>query len=215
MSERPTRDQADLADVLELVLDKGIVVNADIAVTIGDTEMLGVEIRAAIASFETAAEYGLAFPSGTDMRRVERASGRESLDEGAVDLGIDASDGGSETQPPEGSSGRSPGPRPDPRSPVSPDESTDRVGSPDGDDAGGSGDEAVDGDDDAGAVGGDAADADDGDDGEVSDDSDGGGEPAGDGYADEDSEPAGDAEADGGGSVDDAAADADGGGAGS
>lgn len=91
-SAKPTRKQADLADVLELILDKGIVINADIAITVGQTEMIGVEIRAAIASFETAAEYGLAFPSGTDMRRVEQASGREPLEEGGdTDLGIDAS----------------------------------------------------------------------------------------------------------------------------
>ena len=97
-SGKPTRDQADLAEVLEMVLDKGIVINADIAITVGETELLGIELRAAIASFETAAKYGLAFPSGTDMRRVERASGRESLegeDGEPIDLGIDASSGGS------------------------------------------------------------------------------------------------------------------------
>lgn len=91
-SAKPTRKQADLAEVLELVLDKGIVINADITITVGDTEMLGIEIRAAIASFETAAKYGLAFPSGTDMQRVEQASGREPLDGGeGIELGIEAS----------------------------------------------------------------------------------------------------------------------------
>ncbi len=118
---RPTREQGDLADVLELVLDKGIVINADIAVTVGETELLGIELRAAIASFETAAEYGLAFPSGTDMRRVEQASGREPLDDrdeeiavenendDGVDLGIEASEGGSHNPPRE---------RPDPEVPT-------------------------------------------------------------------------------------------------
>ena len=95
-SARPMRKQSDLADVLEMVLDKGIVINADIAISIGDTELLGIEIRAAIASFETAAQYGLAFPSGTDMRRVEQASGREPLED-EIDLGIKASHGGSPT----------------------------------------------------------------------------------------------------------------------
>jgi len=96
-SGKPTREQADLAEVLEMVLDKGIVINADIAVTVGEVELLGIELRAAIASFETAAKYGLAFPSGTDMRRVEQASGRQSLegeDGDPLDLGIDASSGG-------------------------------------------------------------------------------------------------------------------------
>ena len=121
-SAKPTRTQADLADVLELLLDKGIVINADITITVGETELLGIELRAAIASFETAAEYGLAFPSGTDMRRVEQASGREPLDEeGGVDLGIGASTGGEhliQTHEP-------PGERPDPTIPFDQGESED------------------------------------------------------------------------------------------
>ncbi|WP_266077538.1 gas vesicle protein GvpJ [Haladaptatus caseinilyticus] len=77
----PTRSQSDLAEMLELLLDKGVVINADIAVTVGETELLGVKLRAAIASFETAAKYGLEFPEGTDMKRVEDAAGVEELAE--------------------------------------------------------------------------------------------------------------------------------------
>ena len=120
-SAKPTRKQADLADVLEMVLDKGIVINADIAITVGETEMIGVEIRAAIASFETAAKYGLAFPSGTDMRRVEQASGREPLegeDGETIDLGIEASAGGSNDEGGTDSPQNPPRKRPDPRTPV-------------------------------------------------------------------------------------------------
>jgi hypothetical protein len=52
-----------LADVVERILDKGLLINADIAISVGDTELLTIKIRAAIASFETAAKWGLAFPS--------------------------------------------------------------------------------------------------------------------------------------------------------
>lgn len=86
----PVRAQSDLSDVVELVLDKGVVVNADIVVTVGDTELLGVRVRAAIASFDTAAEYGLEFPAGTDRARLEQASGRPPVTtEGGVDRGSD------------------------------------------------------------------------------------------------------------------------------
>ncbi|CCQ35954.1 gas-vesicle-associated protein GvpJ [Natronomonas moolapensis 8.8.11] len=81
---KPTRSQGDLAEMLEMLLDKGVVVNADVAVSVGDTELLGIELRAAIASFETAAKYGLEFPAGTDMERVETAAGVSS--EGSGDL---------------------------------------------------------------------------------------------------------------------------------
>jgi Gas vesicle protein. len=72
---KPTRSQGDLAELLETLLDKGVVINADVAVTVGDTELLGIKLRAALASFETAAQYGLEFPSGTDMEMVNEEAG--------------------------------------------------------------------------------------------------------------------------------------------
>lgn len=56
-----------LADAIDRLLDKGLVVNADITVSLVGVELLGIKIRAALASFETAARYGLEFPSGTDL----------------------------------------------------------------------------------------------------------------------------------------------------
>ena len=56
-----------LADVIDRILDKGLVINADIIVSLVGVELLGIKIRAALASFETAAKYGLEFPSGTKM----------------------------------------------------------------------------------------------------------------------------------------------------
>jgi len=74
----PARTTDSLADVVEMLLDKGIVVNADIIVTIGETELLGIHLRAAIASFETAAAYGLEFPDGTDTDRINELTGRRN-----------------------------------------------------------------------------------------------------------------------------------------
>jgi len=56
-----------LADVIDRILDKGLVINADIAVSVVGVELLGIKIRAALASFETAAKWGLEFPSGTKI----------------------------------------------------------------------------------------------------------------------------------------------------
>jgi len=68
MALEPTRENgAGLADVIDRILDKGLVINADIMVSLAGVELLGVKIRAALASFETAAKYGLEFPSGTDL----------------------------------------------------------------------------------------------------------------------------------------------------
>lgn len=65
-----THSGRSLPDVIERILDKGIVIDADIAVSVGGVELLGIKIRAAIASFETAAKYGLMFPSGTDLNAI-------------------------------------------------------------------------------------------------------------------------------------------------
>lgn len=59
---------AGLVEILDRILDKGIVINADIAVAVAGTELLGIKVRAALASFETAARYGLQFPSGTNLQ---------------------------------------------------------------------------------------------------------------------------------------------------
>lgn len=69
MGLEPARDHGDaLADVIDAVLDKGLVINADIMVSLAGVELLGIKIRAALASFETAAKYGLEFPSGTNLQ---------------------------------------------------------------------------------------------------------------------------------------------------
>ncbi len=60
-----TESSNGLADAIDRILDKGLVINADIIVDVNGTELLGIKIRAALASFETAARYGLQFPSGT------------------------------------------------------------------------------------------------------------------------------------------------------
>lgn len=60
-------DQINLVDAIGKILDKGIIINADISISLAGTELLGIKIRAAVASFETAARYGLMFPSDTNL----------------------------------------------------------------------------------------------------------------------------------------------------
>lgn len=55
-----------LVDIIDRILDKGLVINADIAISVAGVELLGIKVRAALASFETAAKYGMEFPSGTN-----------------------------------------------------------------------------------------------------------------------------------------------------
>jgi hypothetical protein len=50
---------SSLADVLERVLDKGIVIAGDITVSVGNVELLRVRIRLLISSVEKAKEIGI------------------------------------------------------------------------------------------------------------------------------------------------------------
>ncbi|MEM0979150.1 MAG: gas vesicle protein [Cyanobacteria bacterium P01_H01_bin.58] len=48
-----------LVDVLERVLDKGIVIAGDISVSVGSTELLSIRIRLLVASVDKAREIGI------------------------------------------------------------------------------------------------------------------------------------------------------------
>lgn len=62
-----TPNNSTLVELVDRILDKGLIINADIKIDLAGTEILGIKIRAALASFETAAKFGLAFPSGTNL----------------------------------------------------------------------------------------------------------------------------------------------------
>ena len=51
--------QANLADILERVLDKGIVIAGDIQINLLDVELLTIKLRLLIASVERAREMGI------------------------------------------------------------------------------------------------------------------------------------------------------------
>jgi ssDNA-binding Zn-finger/Zn-ribbon topoisomerase 1 len=56
----PTRDKhATLVDLLDRVLDKGLVINADIIISVAGIPLLGVNLRAALAGMETMLKYGI------------------------------------------------------------------------------------------------------------------------------------------------------------
>lgn len=58
---RPFDDQsgANLADILERVLDKGVVIAGDIRINLLDIELLTIKLRLVVASVERAKEMGI------------------------------------------------------------------------------------------------------------------------------------------------------------
>ncbi|MBU4201578.1 MAG: gas vesicle protein [Candidatus Altiarchaeota archaeon] len=52
-------ETTNLADILERVLDKGIVIAGDIKISIADVDLLNIKIRLLIASVDKAMEMGI------------------------------------------------------------------------------------------------------------------------------------------------------------
>jgi gas vesicle protein GvpA/GvpJ/GvpM family len=70
---------AQLADVLERVLDKGIVIAGDIQINLLDIELLTVKIRLLIASADKAREMGIDWWEGDAF--LSRGNGRGELEQ--------------------------------------------------------------------------------------------------------------------------------------
>ena len=57
---QPTRDtHATLVDLLDRVLEKGLVLNADLLIHVAGIPLLGVNLRACLAGIETMLKYGI------------------------------------------------------------------------------------------------------------------------------------------------------------
>src|SRR4051812_32592983 len=70
---------AQLADVLERVLDKGIVIAGDIQIHLLDIELLTVKLRLLVASADKAKEMGIDWWEGDAF--LSRRSGDSNLEE--------------------------------------------------------------------------------------------------------------------------------------
>ena len=57
--ESMARPQATLVDLLDRVLDRGLVINADIIISLAGVPLIGVNLSAALAGMETMVKYGI------------------------------------------------------------------------------------------------------------------------------------------------------------
>ena len=87
---RGSREPAQLADVLERVLDKGIVIAGDIQINVLDIELLTIKLRLLVASADKARELGIDWWDGDPFlsrRGDEALEGRLKRLEEATGLG--------------------------------------------------------------------------------------------------------------------------------
>lgn len=55
---RPTRDDDAVVDLLDVALRDGVVLEADVVVTVADVPLVGISLRAAVAGMTTMTRYG-------------------------------------------------------------------------------------------------------------------------------------------------------------
>ncbi|WP_071391206.1 gas vesicle protein GvpM [Haloprofundus marisrubri] len=73
---RPTRRDDDaVVDLVDVLLTKGAMIQADLVITVADIPLVGVQLRAALAGMETMLEYGLL--TEWDEKTRERALRRQ------------------------------------------------------------------------------------------------------------------------------------------
>lgn len=57
-----TKKELTVVDLLDRILDKGVVINGDITISVVGVDLLSLKINLVIASLETAKRYGLRLP---------------------------------------------------------------------------------------------------------------------------------------------------------
>jgi hypothetical protein len=70
---------ATLVDLLDRVLDKGLVINADLIVSVAGIPLIGVNLRAALAGIETMLKYGVMQAWDEKSRAWEREHRKKTL----------------------------------------------------------------------------------------------------------------------------------------
>src|SRR5512144_188062 len=83
---RPTND-TNLADILERVLDKGIVIAGDIQINLLDIELLTIKLRLLVASVDKAREMGINWWEGDpSLQRVDEGDSKAVENGGVKEL---------------------------------------------------------------------------------------------------------------------------------
>jgi len=76
----PSRDtHATLVDLLDRILDKGLVINADIIISVAGIPLIGVNLKAALAGMETMLKYGVMQAWDEKSRAWEREHRKKNV----------------------------------------------------------------------------------------------------------------------------------------
>jgi hypothetical protein len=83
----PASRQLTLLDILDRILDKGVVINGDITLSFASIDLLSLKINLVIASLETAKRYGIELPWEKwerEKKEIRERSERKELPSGDI-----------------------------------------------------------------------------------------------------------------------------------
>ena len=69
----PERDNC-LVELLDRMLNRGVVLNVDLVITVAGVPLIGINLRAALAGMETMLNYGLMEAWDKDVRNLHSLS---------------------------------------------------------------------------------------------------------------------------------------------
>jgi hypothetical protein len=79
-----------LFDLLDRILDKGVVINGDITVAFAGVDLLSLKVNLVIASLETAKRYGIELPWekwAREKQELEKKENEKKIGSGKKELG--------------------------------------------------------------------------------------------------------------------------------
>ena len=68
------RPRATVVDLLDRILDRGLILDADILISLAGVPLIGVKLRVALAGMETMVQYGLMQDWDQGVRQAARAN---------------------------------------------------------------------------------------------------------------------------------------------
>ena len=68
------RPRATVVDLLDRILDRGLILDADILISLAGVPLIGVKLRVALAGMETMVHYGLMQDWDQSVRQAARAN---------------------------------------------------------------------------------------------------------------------------------------------
>lgn len=107
----PSRTERDaVVDLLDVILENGVIVQADVVIAVAEVPLVGLQLRAALAGIDTMTDYGLL----EDWDEETRARGRSAAapapqdrDRSADQVPSPAADPGGETDSGDGAEAES------------------------------------------------------------------------------------------------------------